>query len=445
MGGCRDTNHPMNPNSDPPATLSGTHAGHGRRKRWLVLVLVGLAVLAGTAWLAGKRSINGAQTAPAPVPMTGAQRRGAPVVALAARKGNLDIYLPALGTVTPLNTVQIHSRVDGQLMSIAFKEGQTIEQGELLALIDPKPFEVQLGLVTGQLARNEALLEGAQVDLERYRSLLAQDSIARQQVETQESLVRQYKAAVQAARGEVENAQLQLAHTRITAPISGRVGFRQVGPGSIVRAAGTSPIVVITQLNPISVVFPIPEDALPRVMTRLNAGERIQVDAFDRDQKAKLAGGRLLAADNQIDPATGTVKLRAEFRNTDGALFANQFVNVRMLIETRRDALLVPTAAIQRGAAGTFVYVVKDDKTVTAAPVTVGSTQGEISVIDAGVAAGAMVVTDGADGLRDGMAVELTVREPAAALESSTERRAPPGDVETPTLRPKSRSARSGA
>lgn len=433
----------MNPNSDLIAPSSDTRAGSGRRKRWIVASVLGLALLASAGWLVSKRSTDATKTATAPV-AAGAQLRGAPVIAMAVRKGNLDIYLPALGTVTPLNTVQVHSRVDGQLMSIAFKEGQMVDKGDLLALIDPKPFEVQLGLVTGQLARNDALLDGAQADLERYRSLLAQDSIARQQVDTQESLVRQYKAAVQAARGEVENAQLQLSHARITAPISGRVGFRQVGPGSIVRAAEASPIVVITQLNPISVVFPIPEDALPRVMTRLNAGERIQVDAFDRDQKVKLAGGRLLAADNQIDPATGTIKLRAEFRNTDGTLFANQFVNVRMLIETRRDALLVPTAAIQRGAAGTFVYVVKNDKTVAVVPVKIGSTQGEISVVDAGVAAGAMVVTDGADSLRDGVTVELTVREPTAALKSDTERRAPPGDVETPTLRPQGRSANSG-
>ncbi len=403
--------------------------------------------MVGAAWFVGKRTTDTTKSAASPTTLgQGADPLllGSPVVATAVRKGNLDIYLPALGTVTPLNSVQIHSRVDGQLMSIAFKEGQMVDKGDLLALIDPKPFEVQLELVAGQLARNEALLEGAQADLDRYRSLLSQDSIARQQVDTQESLVRQYKASVQAARGEVENAQLQLSHARITAPISGRVGFRQVGPGSIVRASDANPIVVVTQLNPISVVFPIPEDALPRVLKRLNAGERIQVDVFDRDQKVKLAGGRLLAADNQIDPATGTIKLRAEFRNNDDTLFANQFVNVRVLVETRRNALLVPTAAIQRGAAGTFVYVVKDDKTVAVVPVKISSTQGEISVIDTGVTAGAMVVTDGADSLRNGVKVELTIQVPATP-KSETERREPTGDVESPTRRPQSRGVNSGA
>lgn len=433
----------MNPNSDSPASTSDTHAGAGTRRRWTIAILLGLAVAAGTAWFVGKRPTDVAKTAvssTAPGQNADPLLRRSSVVAKPVRKGNLDIYLPALGTVTPLNTVQIHSRVDGQLMSIAFEEGQMVDKGDLLALIDPRPFEVQLGLVTGQLARSEALLEGAQADLERFRTLLAQDSIARQQVDTQESLVRQHKAAVQAARGEVENAQLQLSHARITAPISGRVGLRQVGPGSIVRASDANAIVVITQLNPISVVFPIPEDALPRVMKRLNAGERIQVDAFDRALKEKLGSGRLLAADNQIDPATGTIKLRAEFRNADGVLFANQFVNVKMLVETRRDALLVPTAAIQRGAAGTFVYVVRDDQTVAVAPVKIGSVQGEITAIDTGVAAGAMVVTDGADSLRDGAKVELVVHKPAAEPKTNTERREPPGNAESPT-RPQGRNA----
>ena len=336
--------------------------------------------------------------------------RATPVLAAPVRQGSLDLYLYALGTVTPLNAVVVRSRVDGQLMKVAFAEGQMVKADDLLAQIDPRPFEVQLTLATGQLARDQALLENARADLERYRTLLAQDSISRQQVDTQESLVRQYEAAVQADQGGIDNAKLQLTHARITAPIGGRVGLRLVDPGNIVRAGDANGIVVITQLQPIGVVFPIPEDALPRVMKRLRAGDRVPVEAYDRAQREKLGSGRLLTADNQIDTATGTIKLKAEFPNADGALFANQFVNVRMPVETRTNATLVPTAAIQRGAAGTFVYVVKDDLTVTVTPVQVGATQGEITAIDRGVPPGARVVVDGADRLREGAKVELVAR-----------------------------------
>ena len=289
---------------------------------------------------------------------------------------------------------------------------------------------MQLTLATGQLARDKALLENARADLERYRTLLAQDSISRQQVDTQESLVRQFEAAVQADQGGIDSAKLQLTHARVIAPISGRVGLRQIDPGNIVRASDATGIVVITQLSPMGVVFPIPEDALPRVMKRLRAGDRIPVDAFDRAQKEKLGSGRLLTADNQIDTATGTIKLKAEFANADGALFANQFVNVRMSVETRQNATLVPTAAIQRGAPGTFVYVVKDDLTVAVTPVKVGPVQGEITAVDSGVAAGAMVVVDGADRLREGAKVELAARDAPAPPATEAGRRAPRNDKE---------------
>lgn len=401
-----------------------------RRNRWTATIAIaGLAAVGGAAWYAGSSPSNSANTA---APRGALERdgrvdpslRGIPVVAAAVRQGSLDVYLFALGTVTPLNAVVVRGRVDGQLMRVAFEEGQMVNAGDLLAQIDPRPFEVQLTLAAGQLARDQALLENARTDVERYRTLLAQDSISRQQVDTQESLVRQYEAAVQADQGGIDNAKLQLAHARVTAPIGGRVGLRQVDPGNIVRASDANGIVVITQLRPIGVVFPIPEDSLPRVMKRLHAGDRIPVDAYDRAQKEKLGSGRLLAADNQIDAATGTIKLKAEFPNADGALFANQFVNVRLPIETRADAVLAPTAAIQRGAAGTFVYVVKDDRTVAVTPVKVGPVQGEIAAIDSGVSAGAMVVVDGADRLREGAKVELVVRDTPAAPASAA---APPG------------------
>ena len=378
-----------------------------------IIAIVALALIGALVWYLGSRPDSakkqGARSAADRSVRSKPSTGGIPVGVASVRQGTFDVYQFALGTVTPLNTVLVRSRVDGQVMRIAFEEGQMVSAGDLLAEIDPRPFEVQLTLASAQLARNQALLENARIDLDRYRTLLAQDSISRQQVDTQESLMRQYEAALQSDQGGIANAKLQLSHTRIVAPISGRVGLRQVDPGNVVRAADAS-IVVITQLQPISVVFPIPEDVLPRVMKRLRAGDRIPVDAFDRAQKEKLGSGRLLAADNQIDTATGTVKLKAEFANADSALFANQFVNIRMPIETRQKATLLPTAAVQRGAAGTFVYVVKDDLTVAVTPVKLGPAQGETSTVESGVAAGATVVVDGADRLRDGAKVEPIVR-----------------------------------
>lgn len=399
---------------DPPPGLAAHRPEHRARKRWMLIVAI--PVLA-AIWYVGSRSPDTAETVGTPGSAGNGGRvdpslRSTPVVAARVRQGNLVVYLSALGTVTPLNSVVVRSRVDGQLMHLAFEEGQTVKAGDLLAEIDPRPFEVQLTLATGQLARNRALLENARVDLERYRTLLAQDSIARQQVDTQEALVRQYEAAVLADQGGVDNAKLQLEHARVTAPISGRVGLRQVDPGNVVRASDANGLVVITQLEPIGVIFSIPEDSLPRVLKTMRAGDRVPVDVYDRAQQEKLASGTLLTADNQIDPATGTIRLKAEFANADGALFPNQFVNVRMAVETRRNATLVPTPAVQRGAAGTYVYVVRDDQTVTVTPVSVGPVQGEVSSIESGLSPGAMVVVDGADKLREGAKVEIVTRDP---------------------------------
>lgn len=402
---------PSGSNSDPTLVRRDSFlAGLGSRKRGLAIVAVAVLALAGALiWYAGSRQADSAKKAGARS-ATDTSARPVPVGVATVKQGSFDVYLFALGTVTPLNTVLVRSRVDGQVMRIAFEEGQMVGAGDLLAEIDPRPFEVQLTLASGQLARNQALLENARIDLDRYRTLLAQDSISRQQVDTQESLMRQYEAAVQSDQGGIANAKLQLTHARIVAPITGRVGLRLVDAGNIVRATDASGIVVITQLQPIGVLFPIPEDALPRVMKRLRAGDRIPIDAFDRAQKEKLGSGRLLTVDNQIDTATGTVKLKAEFPNSDNSLFANQFVNVRMPLETRQNATLLPTAAIQRGAAGAFVYVVKDDLTVAVVPVKLGPVQGETSTVESGVAAGAKVVIDGADRLRDGVKVEPIAR-----------------------------------
>jgi multidrug efflux system membrane fusion protein len=353
------------------------------------------------------------QKAAVPGPGKGFGKGGpTPVVAAAARSGEIDVIINGLGTVTPLRTVTVRSRVDGELMRVLFQEGQLVKEGELLAEIDPRSFQVQLEQAQGQLARDMALLENARLDLERYRALFKQDSIAKQQVDTQQSLVRQYEGAVRIDRSQIDNAKLQLSYSKVTAPVGGRVGLRLVDAGNIVRAGDTNGLVVITQLQPAAVVFTVPQDGVPAVMRRLQSGERISVDAWDREQKVKLAEGVLASADNQVDPATGTVKLKAQFDNADGALFPNQFVNVRMKLDTLRDVVVIPAAAVQRGAQGLFVYIVRPDNTVGARPVKLGPAEGlRVSIVE-GVVAGDAIVVDGMDRLRPGAQVEVSGARP---------------------------------
>jgi len=403
-----------------PANENGSAATRrGRAGRWIVAVLIVAAAAAG-GWYWLKGSGNGDATRAAapgggPGGGTGGFRKGGPdaanrgplpVATSAVHTADFNVYLNALGNVTPRSTVTVRPRVDGQLSRVLFKEGQMVKAGDVIAEIDPKPFEVQVTQANGQLARDQAQLANAQIDLARYQTLLKQDSIAQQQVDTQAALVRQYQGTIEADRGALDNAKLQLSYTKIRAPVSGRTGLRQVDAGNMVRQADASGLVVITEIDPIDVVYAIAEDKLAAVRKRTQGGNLMPVDAYDREGRTKLASGKLLTVDNQIDPTTGTVKLKAEFGNADGALFPQQFVNVRMLVDTLKGATIVPTAAIQRGSVGAFVYRVNDDRTVSVKPVKLGPGEGESTVVESGVSPGERVVVDGLDKLKDGAQIE---------------------------------------
>jgi multidrug efflux system membrane fusion protein len=372
--------------------------------RWPGLILAGIAALYAFRHFADATS---PETHPKSVNPAAA---AIAVVAEIATQEDFPIFLSGLGSVTALHTVTVRSRVDGELVRIHFKEGQMVREGELLAEIDPRPFQVQLQQAEAQLAKDEALLKNAQIDLARYKTLLAQDSIAEQQTVTQGSLVKQIAGTVETDRAQVANAKLQLVYARITAPITGRIGLRLVDPGNIVHASDSGGLLVITQIQPITVVFTLPEDDLPAVMKRWRMGDTIPVDAYDRAGKTKLAGGFLLAVDNQIDAATGTVKLKAQFPNENHALFPNQFVNIKMNLDTLKSVTIAPSSAIQRGTPGTFVYVVGENQTVSVRPVKTGPVEGEKTAILEGLAPGEWVVVDGADKLREGAKVELIHR-----------------------------------
>lgn len=333
------------------------------------------------------------------------------VVAAEARKGDISVYLTGLGTITPVATVTVRSRVDGQLNKVLFKEGQVVRRGDLLAEIDPRPFEAELLQAEGALARDQAQLRNAHLDLERYQDLFKKGYVSSQQLDAQSALVHQYEGAVKANQGLIDNARLKLSYSRITAPISGRIGFRQVDQGNIVHATDQEGLAVITQLQPITAVFSIPEDSLPVVLKRLKNGSRLTVNAFDREQRERLAEGSVLTVDNQIDSTTGTVKVKAEFPNSGNELFPNQFVNLRILVDVKKDSIIIPAASIQRGPQGTFVYVVKEDSTVDMRKVVTGASQGADTSVIEGLTPGEKVVVEGAERLKGGSKVQFRDKE----------------------------------
>jgi len=327
------------------------------------------------------------------------------VAVSAVQQQDIPVYLGGLGSVTAFNTANIKSRVDGQIMKVNFREGQFVNQGELLIEIDARPYQVQLEQMEAQLFKDQATLRDARLNLDRYTALIPSGSIAQQQVDTQKATVDQLDGQVRNDQAQIDNAKLQIVYCHITAPFSGRVGLRQVDPGNIVHAADTNPMLILTQLQPIAVIFTLPEDVLPTVAQHMKQ-RTLEVDAFSRDDQTKLATGKLLTIDNQIDPTTGTAKLKAVFDNKDNQLWPNQFVNADLLLETRKNSTVVPTAAILRGPQGTFVYAMQPDKTVVDKPVTVALTQGTTTVVTTGVNPGDVVVTDGQDKLQRGSRVE---------------------------------------
>jgi multidrug efflux system membrane fusion protein len=390
-----------------PAPYQAPKQAHGapRRSRrvWVWLAVLVLAAAIAYYFWSKNNPAGGASGAAAQ-----AQKKGPaaiPVVAAKARKGNIPVYFTGLGAVTPIYTVEVRSRVDGELMQINFKEGELVHKGDALVEIDPRPYQVQLTQAEGQLIRDQALLENARVDLARYKTLLAQNAVPEQQVVTQQSLVAQEQGIVKTDQGAIDSAKLNITYSHILAPITGRLGLRLVDPGNIVHASDTNALLVITQIDPISVIFTIPEDQLPVVVQRFSAGQHLNVEAWDRTSNTKLATGVLATLDNQIDPTTGSLRLRANFDNKNNKLFPNQFVNVKLLVQLKQNVTLIPTATVQRNSQTTYVFLVQANSKVTVRPITLGTTEGDDSEVTAGLVPGDVIVMTGVDKLQEGTLV----------------------------------------
>ena len=384
--------------------------GTGRRRFPWGTILLLLLIVGGGAWYWTHRD------AASPRPRSGGGRPAEAVGVASVVKGDVPIIYDGLGTVTSLATVTVKTQINGQLTEVGFKEGQSVKRGDFLAQIDPRPYQVALEQAQGALDRDEALLKDAQIDLARYQKLNLQDSIARQQVDTQQALVHQDEGTIQTDKAQIDSAKLNLVYCHIVSPVDGRVGLRQVDAGNYVQTSDTTGLVVITQVQPISVIFTQPEDRLPAIAARLRAGATLSVSVYDRAGETLIAKGSVATTDNEIDTTTGTVKLRAMFSNDDLALFPNQFVNVKLLVDTLTDATVVPSAAIQLGAPGPFVYAVNADDTVSVRQVKPGPAAGDRTAVSSGVAPGDRVVVDGIDRLRDG--AKIRIPEPAGAAPS---------------------------
>jgi multidrug efflux system membrane fusion protein len=414
------------------SSVNNRQARSAGSRAWVWLLLAVLAIAAFWYYRASHSRTSQDPAAAAAAPgqprpggPSGPGNFSVPVVVAATTKGDLPVYLNGLGTVTPLNTVTIRSRVDGQLINVAFKEGQFVKAGDLLAEIDPRPFQVQLEQAQGQLAKDVAQRKDAEVNLERFKLLYQEGVIPKQQLDTQGASVDQFDGAIKSDQAQIDNAKLQITYSRITAPISGRIGLRLVDPGNIVHATDTNGLLIITEIQPIAVIFTLPQDQLPQVFDKLRKGaSNLAVEAFDRDNTDKIASGKLLTIDNQIDVTTGTYKLKAIFNNEDSSLFPNQFVNTHLLVDTRHNLSLIPLPALQRGPQGTYVYVVGDGNTVKIHNVTVAQTNGGVIGVSAGLQPGDLVVTDGQDKLQDGTKVipNLAPAAPVSASDASATR-----------------------
>lgn len=379
-------------------------------RRWLIVGLVLIAIVVLVWWL-WPSAAEQPQQGPRGRPGFGAFGGATPVRVATVEEGAFEVYEKALGTVTPLNTVNVRSRVAGELVEVKFEEGQRVSEGDLLAVIDPRPYEVALQQAEGTLRQNQAQLKNAQVDLERYRGLFADDSIAKQTLDTQQALVGQYQGTIASNQAAVNEAKLNLAFTQIRAPIDGRAGLRQLDKGNLVSANDTTPLVVITQTQPMAITFTLPEGELTPVLTRFRRGDPLAVQAWDRSERVLFGEGVLESLDNQIDATTGTLKLKARFDNEAELLIPNQFVNIRLRVERLENAVLIPSAALQFGSRGNFAYVVGEDSKVELRVVEVGPSDGERTVITQGLVAGERVVMEGTDRLRDGAEVEVVDRE----------------------------------